>query len=72
MEWAGKDDDVAIIMGLWDREEDSVIAMWQGIWPGKVFLWTMLSYVQVADAAEVDGGVSLLAGWRQGLVNAMP
>lgn len=38
MEWNGKDEDVAISMGLWDRQEDPVIATWQGIWMRKTFL----------------------------------
>lgn len=31
MEWDGKDEEVAITMRLWDRQEDNVIAVWQGI-----------------------------------------
>lgn len=31
MEWDGKDEEVAITMGLWDRQEDNVTAVWQGI-----------------------------------------
>lgn len=44
MEWNGKDEDVAISMGLWDRQEDTVIAMWQGIWMRKTFLWVTPSW----------------------------
>lgn len=45
MEWAGKDEDVAMVMGLWNRQDGNVRAAWQGIWMGKVFLWMMLSCV---------------------------
>lgn len=47
-------------MGLWDRQEDSAVAMWQGVGMGKQFLWTILSCVQVADDSLTEVEVGFL------------
>ena len=64
IEWNGKDENVAVSMGLWDRQEDPVRVTWQGIQTVKAFLWVTdrvfkrLLNTAYQAAAEVDGGFS--------------
>ena len=70
IEWNGKDEDVAVSMGLWDRQEDPVRVAWQGIQTVKAFLWVTdrvfkrLLNTAYQAAAEVDGGFS--PRWQHG------
>ena len=71
IEWNGKDEDVAIGMGLWDRQEDPVKVMWQGIQTVKAFLWaTVFKRLLIGSCRGGWWIFSPLAAWRQEAVTA--
>ena len=71
VEWNGKDEDVAISMGLWDRQEDPVKVTWQGIQMVKAFLWaTVFKRLLIGSCRGGWWIFSPLAAWRQEAVTA--